>query len=241
MEWFRAWFDSPYYHILYGNRNEDEAKHFIDNLLDYFSFDTRTKILDAGCGRGRHAVYLNRKGFDVTGFDLSPSNIEHNKRAECKTLHFFVHDLRNCFRENHFDLVLNLFSSFGYFEKEEENRKAMQALSKSLRMGGLLIIDFMNASHAEKNLVKTESIKIRNIVFNIERSMEENFITKNISVVENGSPHSFMEKVMTITRDDFEKYFSETGLKLKAIFGSYELEPFDAETSPRLIMIAEKI
>lgn len=241
MEWYRSWFDSPYYHILYENRNEDEAKFFIDNLLDYFSFDTRTKILDAGCGRGRHAVYLNRKGFDVTGFDLSPANIEHNKKAECKTLHFFVHDLRNCFRENHFDLVLNLFSSFGYFENEDENRSAIQSLSHSLRQGGLLIIDFMNAATAKRNLVKTETVKIRNIVFNIERNVEENFITKNILIEENGEQHTFMEKVMTITRNDFEKYFMEAGLKLKFGFGSYNLEPFDVDTSPRLIMIAEKI
>lgn len=241
MEWFRAWFDSPYYHILYENRNEDEARFFIDNLLEYFSFDRRTKILDAGCGRGRHAVYLNRKGFDVTGFDLSPANFEHNKQSESETLHFFVHDLRNNFSENQFDLVLNLFSSFGYFENEEENRMAILALSKSLRKGGLLIIDFMNAAHAKRNLVKTETVKIRNIVFNIERNVEENFITKNILIDENGKPHTFMEKVMTITRNDFEKYFMEAGLKLKSVFGSYNLEPFDADTSPRLIMIAEKI
>src|SRR5947207_11134807 len=108
MEWFRSWFDSPYYHILYDNRNDDEAKFFIDNLLKHFSFTTKTKILDAGCGRGRHAVYLNKKGFNVTGFDLSKSNIEHNKKSECKTLHFFVHDMRNVFRENNFECVLNL-------------------------------------------------------------------------------------------------------------------------------------
>jgi SAM-dependent methyltransferase len=241
MEWFKAWFDSPYYHILYGNRNEDEAKYFLDNLLKHFSFDKKTKILDAGCGRGRHAIYLHRKGFDVTGFDLSPANIEHNKKAECRTLHFFVHDLRNCFRENHFGIVLNLFSSFGYFENETENKEAMDALSRSLQKGGLLIVDFLNPDFAKKNLVQTETVKVRNIVFNIERSTKENFITKKILVNDAGKQQKFMERIMAISKSDFEKYFSAAGLKLKTIFGSYELEPFSPDTSERMIMIAEKI
>jgi SAM-dependent methyltransferase len=241
MEWFRTWFDSPYYHILYGNRNEDEARFFIENLLRHFSFPRQAKILDACCGRGRHAIYLNSKGFDVTGIDLSESNIAHDRKCECDTLHFFIHDIRNTFRENYFDCVLNLFSSFGYFESEAENQEAISSLGKSLKRGGLLVIDFMNAESAKKNLVGEELEEINGIVFRIIRSYDRNFILKKIDIRDNGQSYSFMEKVMTLTKADYEKYFSNAGLKLKTVFGSYNLEPFIAGTSPRLILVAEKI
>ena len=241
MEWFRIWFDSPYYHILYGNRNEDEAKFFIDNLLRHFSFPRDAKILDACCGRGRHAIYLNSKGFDVTGIDLSESNIAHDRKCECNTLHFFIHDIRNTFREDYFDCVLNLFSSFGYFESEAENQEAISSLGKSLKRGGLLIIDFMNADVAKKNLVRAESEEINNIGFKIKRSVRGNFIEKNIEVMDKSTCYSFMEKVMMLTKKDFEKYFSAAGLKLKTVFGSYNLDPFVPDSSPRLILVAEKI
>jgi len=241
MEWFRSWFDSPYYHILYDNRNDDEAKFFIDNLLKYYSLNQNTKILDTCCGRGRHSVYLSEQGFDVTGFDLSKSSIAHNKKSECKTLHFFVHDIRNVFRENHFDFVLNLFSSFGYFEDETENKKTIQSLCAALRPGGLLIIDFMNVRHSIKNMLDEEIIKIRNIVFKIHRKAEDKFIIKKIEVEEGNRKMEFMEKVMTLNKSDFENYFAEAGLKTKSIFGNYNLERFDAATSQRMILVAEKI
>ena len=61
-KWFENWFDSPYYHILYQNRNDDEAKFFIDNLCAYLKPSLNDTLLDVACGRGRHAIYLNKKG-----------------------------------------------------------------------------------------------------------------------------------------------------------------------------------
>ena len=173
------------------------------------------KILDAACGRGRHSVYLNRKGYDVTGYDLSEVNCAYNKKSECKTLHFFIHDMRKPFRENYFDVALNLFSSFGYFETEEENRQAIHSLGKSLRKGGLLLIDFMNAARAVKHLRKKEIIKVKNIVFKITRQTENNFIVKNIEIEDNACLHEHSEKVMLLERSHFENYFEKAGLKTK--------------------------
>ena len=61
MSWFESWFDSKYYHILYQNRDDNEAKYFIDNLLDAFHFKKGARLLDLACGKGRHSIYLNSK------------------------------------------------------------------------------------------------------------------------------------------------------------------------------------
>jgi cyclopropane fatty-acyl-phospholipid synthase-like methyltransferase len=241
MEWYKSWFDSPYYHILYSHRDETEAKHFLDKIISHLHLKTGMKILDAACGRGRHSMYLNKKGFDVIGYDLSAVNCAYNKKSECKTLHFLVHDMRKPFRENYFDVALNLFSSFGYFETEDENRQAIRSLSQSLVKGGQLLIDFMNAEHAAKRLRKEEIINIKDVTFKIRKHIENNFIVKTIDVEDQGRIHENTEKVMLLDRSHFENYFNETGLKTISVLGNYNLEPFDPAHSERLIIIAEKI
>jgi 2-polyprenyl-3-methyl-5-hydroxy-6-metoxy-1,4-benzoquinol methylase len=81
-EWFRTWFDSPYYKILYSHRSEEEAALFIDNLLSFMDLPERSRVLDLACGRGRHSVYLNEKGFNVVGIDLSNNSISDAKKHE---------------------------------------------------------------------------------------------------------------------------------------------------------------
>src|SRR5690606_8758177 len=114
-EWFKDWFNSPYYHLLYNHRDENEAIFFLDNLIAKLQPKPDARILDLACGRGRHAVYLRTKGFDVTGVDLSPENIRLAATTAGERLHFYVHDMRYLLLSNYFDLVLNLFTSFGYF------------------------------------------------------------------------------------------------------------------------------
>ena len=111
MNWSADWFNSKYYHILYKNRDKKEAKLLIDNLIDYVSPEKQAKIIDVACGKGRHATYLSSLGFDVTGIDLAENSILEAKENEAKNLKFFVHDMRNPYKNNYFDLSLNLFTS----------------------------------------------------------------------------------------------------------------------------------
>jgi len=119
-KWFQHWFNSPYYHILYQQRDHAEAEFFIDNLCAYLKPAANARLFDIACGRGRHSIYFNSKGFDVTGIDLSIASIKYAKQYENKQLHFYVHDMRYLFYVNYFDIALNLFTSFGYFETDQE-------------------------------------------------------------------------------------------------------------------------
>ena len=115
--WYEEWFDSPYYHLLYQDRDEDEAQLFIHALAHKLRIPPEAKILDAACGKGRHSKTLAKYGFRVTGIDLSANNIAAARKYECaNALHFEVwRYAARFYRENEFDYVLNLFSSFGYF------------------------------------------------------------------------------------------------------------------------------
>ena len=240
-EWFGTWFDSPYYHILYKHRDHEEAAEFINNLSGYLHFGKKDKIMDLACGKGRHSVFLNKKGFDVTGLDLSPKNIAFANKQSNDRVRFFVHDMREVFKKNSFDYVLNMFTSFGYFDEASENEQVIAAVAKSLKNGGKFVLDFMNAEKVIKNLVQEETKTIEDIEFRITRTLDDhNFIVKNIEFEDNGKKYEFHERVKAITFQEFQNYFDNVNLKCTKVFGDYRLSPFKKESSDRMIFVLEK-
>lgn len=239
-EWFESWFDSPYYHVLYKERNENEAHSLLDNLINFLKPVTDSKILDVACGKGRHSLYLHRKGFTVTGFDLSPENIEYDRQFENDRLSFFKHDMREIFRNHYFDYVFNLFSSFGYFEKEQDNAKTIHANAASLKTGGILVLDYMNSVKVKNTLIPDESKTINGITFHIHRKIEHGNVIKKINFSDQGIDYEFYERLYLFDRKDFEKYFINDHLQVTHVFGDYDLNAFDENKSDRLIFTAKK-
>lgn len=241
MTWFADWFNSPFYHKLYKNRDESEAQYFIDNLVAFLKPNSKQKILDLACGKGRHAIYLNTKGFDVEACDLAPESIEFAKKHENEKLHFFVHDMRNNLTENKYDLVLNLFTSFGYFENLDENLKTLKSVNQSLKKNGKLVIDFFNTDFVLQNLIPKEQKIIDGTIFNITKSVKNNIIFKEINFESENKNHEFIEQVQALKKSDFEFLLAQSGFNIETIFGNYKLEKHDAKTSERLIIVATKI
>lgn len=239
-EWFGRWFDSPYYHLLYKNRDHNEARLFIDRLISYFNYKKEDSILDLACGKGRHAIYLNSKGFDVLGLDLSSHNIEFARNFENDRLHFHVHDMRFPWHGDKFDYTLNLFTSFGYFETPGENQQSMHAIANGLRKGGKLLIDFLNPYTVIHNLVPDEVKSVGGIDFYIKKYLEGEYIVKDIRFQDKGQTFHFQEKVKAIRRVRFLEYFENAALEVIDIFGDYELNPYFAEKSERLIFVLRK-
>ena len=240
MSWFAHWFDSPYYHTLYKNRDEKEAQAFIDNLVAHLQIKKDSKLIDIACGKGRHATYFNSLGLNVVGVDLSPNSIASAKKNENETLQFYVHDMREIYQKNYFDVVTNLFTSFGYFDNEKDEQRALNAMATNLKLEGVLIIDFMNAEKVITNLVANEQKIIDGITFNITRKTESNRIIKDIEILDKVVKQHFQEKVKALTLDDFSNFISKAGLKIIDIFGNYMLEGFDSIISDRLILICKK-
>ncbi len=237
-EWFEEWFDTEYYHILYQDRNDDEAQLFMRNLITYLELSSHSKILDLPCGKGRHAVFLNSLGYDVIGADLSENSINYANQFTNESLHFEVHDMRKEFTTK-FDAIFNLFTSFGYFDDEETNIKVLQNLKKGLKKGGVLVIDFMNVMYVKQHHIKEETIIKNNIEFTITRSVTDKFIVKDIHFTADGRIHHFTERVKYLPLTTLKEYLKKANLKLKHAFGEYSLTDFDSENSSRLILILE--
>jgi len=235
--WFETWFDTEYYHILYKNRNDKEAHFFMDNLVNYLEIANNSTVLDLACGKGRHSIYLNKKELDVVGVDLSEQSIKYAQQFKNETLHFDVHDMREVYTKQKFNYIFNLFTSFGYFEDDSENQKAISAMEQMLDTNGVLVIDFLNATKVIKNLIKEEQKIIDGITFNIKRKVENQFIVKTISFEDKGKKYSFEERVKALRLEDFEKFINHTNMELFEVFGNFALDKFDENTSDRLIMI----
>ncbi|MDQ3291231.1 MAG: class I SAM-dependent methyltransferase [Bacteroidota bacterium] len=239
-EWFSTWLDSPYYDLLYKNLDVQKAQTFINNLIGHLQTKLTYMLLEMGCGKGRHSHFLNQKGFNVTGLDISEQNIAFAKQFENERLRFYQHDMRDIFRTAYYDLILNLFTNFGYFNSETENVVALRSTVAAIKPGGKLVIDFMNTNHTIKHLVHTEEKEIEGVHFKISRKVEKGYIVKNIAITDGEQSNTFYEKVRALTYDHFMEYFRMTSLRMVNVFGSYDLEPYHPETSERMIFILKK-
>ncbi|WP_448607515.1 SAM-dependent methyltransferase [Paenimyroides ceti] len=234
--WYASWFDTPYYHILYKDRDYEEAQVFIDNITKYLNLPENAKVLDLACGRGRHSIYLNKLGYDVVGADLSKNSIEYASQFENDHLKFIEHDMRQPLEEK-FDAIFNLFTSFGYFPEEKDNLTTLKAIHESLTEYGFAVLDFMNVHKVIGQLNPTETKTVDGIVFHITRSYQDGFILKNIKFNDKGQDFDFTEKVKALTLQDFEELMEQSGIYLLEVFGDYKLNRYYEKESDRLIML----
>jgi SAM-dependent methyltransferase len=239
-EWFENWFDSPFYHLLYKARDESEAQKSLDSLALALDLAPNARVLDLACGKGRHSKYLAGKGYFVTGLDLSESSIEYARYFENERLEFFQHDMRKPFRSNYYDAVLNMFTSFGYFETDKEHLLALKNMQLNLKKDGKVLLDFFNSNWVRAHLVEWEEKQVDDIEFRIERKVEGGKVYKTISFDE-GFQYRYTEMVRLFELADFQALFNACQLKITHTFGDYNLEEYDPQHSRRLILVATKI
>lgn len=240
--WFETWFDTHYYHLLYRNRNEVEARQFIDALLLFLQPETGASCIDVACGKGRHSLYLQEKGYMVTGIDLSANSISiaQTASAEKNNIQFIQHDIRKPFPVNHQNLALNLFTSFGYFDNEAEHLIALENIHQCLTPGGYFVIDYLNTAEVINALRKTDEHHIDGVHFEIQRFFDEPNIVKSISVKDQEQVFHFEERVRSFSKNDLSRLIEAVGFKIIKTFGNYNLLPF-GEESPRVIIVAQKL
>jgi SAM-dependent methyltransferase len=241
-QWFKDWFNSSYYHLLYFNRDEKEAESFIERLIAHLKPAPGAYMLDVACGRGRHSKTLAEHGFFVTGIDLSLESILEAKKSEKENLQFFQHDMRLPFCINYYDYAFNFFTSFGYFRTEREHDNAIRSIADALKHGGIFVIDYLNVHYAEAHLIPVEKKIIEGVEFRIERRHDEEHFYKTIHVIDpaNDFEAEHTEVVAKFSLGDFNDMLSFHGLQVEEVFGDYFFAHYDVMRSPRLIIIAKK-
>ncbi len=241
--WFKDWFNSPYYHQLYFNRDDKEAGAFIDKLINYLKPVASSRMLDVACGKGRHSIQLADQGFDVTGIDLSDDSINEALLSQSDTLHFYKHDMRLPFWINYFDYAFNFFTSFGYFKTRREHDNAIRTIAQSIKKDGIFVMDFLNVHYAEDHLVHQSEKEIEGVNFIITKWYDETHFFKKIEIEDETQeePITYTEKVAKFSLGDFTEMFAYQGMQIQEVFGDYDFGNYDVRRSPRMLMIAKKV
>jgi SAM-dependent methyltransferase len=242
-EWYKDWFSNKYYLELYKHRDDKEAYDLINLIQRNVNLKNGGKVLDVCCGSGRHSIEFAKRGYDVTGFDLSDYLIgqadKHKERLKERNLKlkFLIKDMRDFNFRNSFDAAINMFSSFGYFESDSENFKVFENIHSSLKKGGFFVFDFLNEKYLRKNLVRTDFIKLdgKNVIQ--ERKIENGFVYKDIRIGEK----VFTERIRLFSFDTITKELKDLGFNVKIVFGDYYGSIFEKEKSKRFIIIAQEV
>ena len=242
-EWFESWFESEEYLKVYKHRDEREALQLVESIISITNIKNKSKILDLACGAGRHSIEFAKKGFFLTAVDLS-ENLLNNAKVNAQNaevdIDFIRADIRDFYIDDKFDLVLNLFTSFGYFESDEENFKVFKSAYDHLNENGFFIFDYFNKKYLEENLITNSSLRIEDGEIIQKRRIEKGRVIKDIIIKKNGNEKYFKESVKIYSLDEIKSKLELTKFNIKDIYGSFDRSKFDESLSNRIIIIAQK-
>ena len=238
--WFRDWFGSEYL-ALYPHRDRAEARRAVRLLHHATGLGPGTRVLDVGCGSGRHLAELQRIGYRATGLDLSSSMLEAALAAvpECGLVRADMRQLP--FRAGSFDVVTSYFTSFGYFDNEDDDLQALSEARRLLGAGGWYLLDFLNAAEVVAHLKTEDHRTVSGVHVVQERRLAAGgrIIEKRISIEahDDAPAREFVERVRLYRPEDLDSMLVRAGLRPGPTFGGYDCSPFSPE-SPRYIVLA---
>ncbi len=241
--WYKDWFADERYLALYRHRNDVEAGKLLDLIEKTVAPSKDAAILDLACGAGRHSIAFAKRGYQhITGVDLSATLItKAREAAEAAgvSVRFIESDMREF--TGKYDLIVNLFTSFGYFESDDDNAIVLNRVASALNDGGYFVIDYFNATqvaaklepHTHKTLPGGEEVEEW-------RAIDNGRVNKSIIITKDGVPKNYCESVRLFTYDELRALIEQASMTLVAVFGNYDGDPFAADTSMRCIIFAKK-
>ncbi len=245
--WYKEWFSSKFYLKLYRHRNDEDARNLVNLIQRTLPLKKDDRVLDIACGAGRHSLELARRGYKVTGFDLSSYLINEARKlcskAPEKDLHvdFLINDMRNFNFNEKFDLAVNLFTSFGYFEDDKENFSVIKNASDSIKKGAWFVLDFINKEHIIENIVPYSRNKIGDEVLHQRRKIDGDFVVKDIRIISGSKELKYKEVLKLYSLSELKKAFNSFNLKIIKKYGDYFGNPYNLKESKRIILFAQKL
>lgn len=228
----------------YAHRGEDEAKANIDALLQWLPLNSLDAILDLACGAGRHLIALRQAGFTrLAGLDLSADLLDRARKrfrelgiSDIRLIHA---DMRSIGFVDHFDVVLSLFSSFGYFATDAMNAAVIHAIAHALKRGGTVVIDTMNPPYVRATLVAEEQFDRGGQQVRITRNLTSDQRVEKHFLVSRGGVHSheFFESVRMYGREEMAAMLEGEGFTDIRLAGGLDGREY-TPSSPRLVVTA---
>ena len=238
--WYKKWFGNEYLTV-YAHRDEREAKQVITLLLENIKLKKHAKILDLCCGQGRHALLLARQGFSVFGIDLSRTLLEiaKFKNPPQQNAHFIQADMRHIPVNNKFDVLMNLFTSFGYFHEDRDNQGVFHQFNHALKPDAYFLFDYLNKHSVLKNLETYHKDTIGPVIVEQERQIVGDRVVKKIILQNGKDTRIFFESVRMYSPETILHMLRDAGLIPVKIYGSYTGSDFEINSS-RFIVIGKK-
>lgn len=259
-EWWQSAYTKRYFKTRPSARisGEQTAKDMAF-IVKSLNLKKGAKILDLGCGHGRHAIALTELGYNVTGLDYSHDFIElARKEAKAKGVpaQFVQQDMRKMTYEAEFDVVINFFSSFGYFANDEDNQLILRKVAKALKPGGIFLIDLNSLGRTLRRYIANGRYDEKRQVFTVSRDrlfpnghkgqLQLDFDPKTMKSSwiyhwnDNGKAQQDGGEIRVYSLTEITRLLKEAGLEIERAWGSYEMENFTS-ISPRMILRARKI
>lgn len=240
-EWFEQSFGNDYL-IVYKHRDLQGAYEEVRRMVGWLQLAEGAHILDLCCGMGRHALALHDFGYQVTGVDLSEVLLHEAHKLDARNKVKWIRgDMRQVPLQDQFDAVVNLFTSFGYFSEDDDNLKVLQEIRRLLQPSGKFIIDYLNPSYVIKHIVPHSQRVEGAMTIEENRTIEDGFVKKQIVIREAGGPdRHYAEQVKLYPAEQLRALVEKAGLCIDQVYGNYDEQQFQAEASPRLILVGHK-
>lgn len=245
MEWWEDIYNRQIYFDLYEQEDTKLAEKEVQQVLTLLYPPEGARILDLCCGYGRHSIPLARRGFQVTGVDISTTQIQHAREVASKAnahLDFHVADARKLNFQEAFDVVLSMFVSFGFFNDENEAKAMLQGVFSALKPGGKFLLDFWNREKEIREFKPYACEKNRDVIVLKEWQFDAlagRLNWTNTVIFPDGKRESWDHSVRAYTVAELKALLEEVGLKFEAVYGSLAGEDYTLD-SPSAITIATR-
>jgi SAM-dependent methyltransferase len=237
-DWFEDWFGEEYL-ALYEHRDHHEAREVVALIAERMADAADAPVLDLACGAGRHQRTLCDRGWWTVGLDLSPSLLR-SARAEDRTAPLVRADMRELpFADESFVLVVNLFTSFGYFRDDAQHLRVLTQVARVVQKGGWFVLDYLHADQVRLSLVPRDERSVGSVTVEQEReiSADGRFVRKMITIGELG--RTFVERVRLFEPAELVALCTEAGFTVDSVVGDYDGSPLRPD-SPRVILVARR-
>ena len=237
-EWFESWFGEEYV-ALYPHRDAADAEAAVGLIEQYVPPNPRASVLDLACGGGRHARLLSQQ-WRTTGLDLSPVLLKHARR-QAPDAHFVRGDMRVLpFADHSFDVVVNLFTSFGYFADDRSHQRVIGEVARVTKRAGMFALDFLNTEHIRDTLVPYDERNIGGRIVEQRREISEDgrYVIKRICIRDQS--REYTERVRLFDKNELTAMMEESGFRIDHVFGNYSADVL-TDDSPRVIIFGARL
>ena len=246
--WYEGFFDREWLEFRDETAPAERTQSEVDFVLDALALEPGARILDVACGHGRHSLELARRGFRVTGLDLSEPSLDLARAAAAEEgldVQFVHTDMREIPFEGEFDAAINLFSSFAYLESDDENQRALEAIARTLRPGGAFFMEIVNAVALLRVFRANGWSELADGTLMLDQR-EYDFLTGRTAVVwtylrPDGSRSVLRHSLRLYTPAELTSMFRRAGIEVVRAWGSWEGAELELTTPGiRLLLLGRK-